>query len=112
MHQDMHLHDLHSWWCVRHYPCEAAKYRAMLYKSLVTISRDTSSWHHMCTAGGQPASSKAGFPWWAGLIIALAAVAILGAAALAACLVIRRRRKRTNGVASLEAAVHRKVFFP
>ncbi|BDA45294.1 probable focal adhesion kinase 1 at C-terminar half [Coccomyxa sp. Obi] len=54
-----------------------------------------------------PGSSKAGFPWWAGLIIALVVVAILGAATLAACLVIRRRRRR-RGSAAVETALHQK----
>ena len=62
----------------------------------------------MCIAGAaQPGSSKAGFPWWAGLIIALVAVAILGAATLAACLVFRRRRRRGN--AAVVTALDQKV---
>lgn len=61
----------------------------------------------MCIAGAaQPGSSKAGFPWWAGLIIALVVVAILGAATLAACLVIRRRRR---GNAAVVTALDQKV---
>ncbi|CAL8471108.1 g10650 [Coccomyxa elongata] len=58
------------------------------------------------TGAPQPGSSKAGFPWWAGLIIALVVVAIIGAATLAACLVIRRKRRGGNAI--VETALHQK----
>ena len=59
-------------------------------------------------SGSSQGSSKAGFPWWAGLIIALVALALILAVAGLACLGHRRRRRRRN--ASLEEAIHKQVI--
>ncbi len=61
----------------------------------------------MICSGKSQGSSKAGFPWWAGLIIALVALALILAIAGLACLGHRRRRRRRN--ASLEEAIHKQV---
>ena len=56
----------------------------------------------------QQGSSKAGIPWWGGLIIGLVALALIGAlAGLAAFFMLRRRRARRGS--ALEEAVHKQV---
>ena len=52
-------------------------------------------------------TSKAGFPWWAGLIIALVALALIGAVTGLACLGRARRRRKKS--AALEEALHKQV---
>ena len=47
----------------------------------------------------QQQSSKAGFPWWAGLIIALVALGIIGALLGLACFARAYRRKAKRGAA-------------
>jgi len=62
-------------------------------------------------AGSSQQSSKAGFPWWGGLIIALVALVLIGALAGLACFArMHRRRKRRSG--ALEEAIHKQVRSP
>lgn len=58
-------------------------------------------------SGTSQGSSKAGFPWWAGLIIALVVLALVSAVAGLACL-SRARRRRRRGV-SLEESMQKQV---
>lgn len=63
---------------------------------------------HAAPAPQQRGSSGAGFPWWAGLIIALVALAVIGVlAGLAALFWVRRRRARR--ASALEEAIQKQV---
>ena len=58
-------------------------------------------------SGSGQGSSKAGFPWWAGLIIALVVLAVIAVLAGLACLGRARRRRRMGS--ALQEAIHKQV---
>ncbi len=66
--------------------------------------------HCLCTCVGalQQQSFQAGFPWWAGLIIALVAVGLIIALLGLACFARRRRRRAKRG-AALEEAINKVI---
>ena len=72
----------------------------------VTYNHKVMSFRCACSGSGQ-GSSKAGFPWWAGLIIALVALAVIAGLAGLACLGRARRRRRKGS--ALEEAIHKQV---